>query len=181
MTANYAYWAASYLMTPVIGVFLVRMYNVSKHDMPSKPFEGETKLFFFGSMLVLLIFWPLVLVGFALDPWITSIGYRLDQRRNRFACKKQHFLTSVSVADAETSTKIVDPLHRVPNLPFGHLNPAWHEFLQEKRAGCTLWKFTIPGKADEDGSQWSEPAGRKRGYAWVRWGRVQAEFVYEWG
>jgi hypothetical protein len=156
------------------------MYNARKYDTLSKPIEHETKLFLFGSFLVLLIFWPLVLVGFALDPWITSIGYWLDRRRNRFACKSQHLLASVSVTDAEDGARIIDPLHRVPNLPFGHLNPTWHEFLQKKRAGCRLWKFTIPGNADENDPQWSTRAGGKVGYAWVRWRRVQAEFVYEW-
>jgi hypothetical protein len=184
MSAAYWAWTALYLMVPVVGIAVARAYNGRKQESLSKLFRDQTVLFSIGTVVVLLTFWPLVLMGFALDPWITKFGYWMDGRRNRFQCRPEHLLGSVAVRDAEVSAKVVDPLHRAPDMPFGHLNPAWQTFLKQRRLGYRLKSFCIPGTAPTamraGAPRWSTPRGRKLGYAWVRLWRVKAEFIYEW-
>ena len=174
-------WIALYVLTPVIGVFVGRAYNGRKRKLPPKVFEGETLLFSIGAGLALLIFWPLVAVAFAIDLWITKLGYWRDRRRNRFYCRPEHLLRRVTVEEAEADAKVVDLLDRTPNLPFGHLNPAWQAFLTKKKFGYRLKQFTIPGKpAREGGPEWSASKGRMVGFAWVGLRNVKAELICEW-
>jgi hypothetical protein len=182
MTADYWFWIGAYLMTPVVGVIVGRLYNQPKNGSFFAPIGRERRQFVIGSALVLVLLWPLVLLGFACDPWITSLGYWMDKRKRRFTCKPEHLMEKVSIADAEAAANIIDPLHRVHDVPFGHLNPAWHDFLKKKRLGYSLRKFTIPGKLEERSGapKWSAPSGRRVGYAWVGLRKVKAEFIYEW-
>jgi hypothetical protein len=169
-------------MVPVFGIAVARAYNGRKQVPLPKLFEEQTLLFSIGAVLVLLAFWPLVCVSLALDPWITKLGYWQDNRRYRYNCRPEHLLGSVTVAAAEASAKVVDPLHRAPVAPFGHLNPAWQVFLKQRRFGYRLKSFCIPGISPETfrGTRWTTPQGRKLGYAWVWLWRVKAEFIYEW-
>ena len=56
--------------------------------------------------------------------------------------------------------RVVDPLHAVPDVPFGHLNPAWKAFLGLKGEGEALWSFR---------ARWVD-----------RWGRVELHVGYVW-
>lgn len=185
MSAAYWPWVALYLMVPVVGIAVARAYNSRKQESLSKLFEGQTLLFSVGAILLLLVFWPLVCVGLALDPWIAKLGYWRDARRNRFQCRPEHLSGSVTVEDAEASGKVVDPLHRVPDLPFGHLNPVWRGFLKQRRFGYRLKSFSIPVHCPEaqafTGTCSATPQGQRLGYAWVGLWSVKAEFIYEWG
>jgi hypothetical protein len=184
MSAANLSWAALYFTVPVVGVIVGRSYNARKHGSKENPFEGQSVLFSIGVVLLLLTLWPLVILGFALDPWITNYGYWMDRRRNRFHCRPEHLLGSLTVRDAEVSAKVVDPLHRAPGVPFGHLNLAWRAFLAKKKFGYRLKAFCIPGTAADalhaGAPRWSTPKGRKLGYAWVGLRSVKGEFIYEW-
>ena len=96
-----------------------------------------------------------------------------------------HLLRKVSVQDALAASTVVDPLGRVPALPFGHLNKNWQSFLDAKQPGWQLWQFEVPGvvsgSRQRNQPQWALPRGRKAGYAWAtRWKRIEREFVTEW-
>ena len=185
MSAAYWAWVALYLMAPVVGVALARAYSGRKQESLPTLFKEQTLIFSICGLLVLLTFWPFVLIGLALDPWITKLGYWRDSRRYRYHCRPEHLLGRVTVEDAEASGKVVDPLHRAPDLPFGHLNPAWHAFLKQRRFGYRLKSFCIPGIPPDalhaGAPRWSEPQGRRQGYAWVALWKVKAEFIAEWG
>ena len=47
----------------------------------------------------------------------------------------------LSRAEIETREQVVDPLHAVPNLPFGHLNGVWQSFVDGLEPDCELWSF----------------------------------------
>jgi len=93
-------------------------------------------------------------------------------------------MTLVSISEAEVGAAVVDPRGRAPALPFGHLNPGWNAFLAKRQSGWKLWRFEIPGQLPaSDGGithRWSVPRGRKIGYAWAKWKRVEAEFISDW-
>ncbi len=174
-------WAALYVMTPVFVIISARLYMRFESDSLPKPFDRQTALTSIVMVLVLLTLWPLVAVGIALDPWKTTFGYRIDRRRDRFHSRQEHLLGMVSIAEAENGAMVVDPLHRVPDLPFGHLHAAWQEFKQKKKFWYRLRQFSIPGTPPgKNGPQRSRPQGQKLGYAWVGLGRIKAEFIYEW-
>jgi hypothetical protein len=183
MSGAYWGWAVLYVMTPVVGLGIGRKYSSRKQEPLAKLFEEQTLLFSIGFVLVLTVFWPLVLVSFALDPWISKIGYWLQRRRHRFHCQRKHLSGSVTVEVAEASAKVVDPLHRAPDLPFGHLNPAWHVFLKQRKFGYRLQSFRIPGiplVLPAEFPDYSVPLRRKVGYAWVGLWEIKAEFIHEW-
>lgn len=181
MRAEYWRWAGLYFVVPVVGVIVGRAFNSQKKESLSKLFEAETLLFSIGMVLLMLILWPLIAFGIALDPWITSVGYWLNRRRDRFKCRPEHLLGCLSIEQAEANAVVIDPRQRVPNLPFGHLNAAWQEFKQKKKFWYRLRQFSIPGTPPLKGdAQWSAQRGWKLGYAWVSLWRVKAEFLYEW-
>ena len=47
----------------------------------------------------------------------------------------------VSLVDIEAREVVDDPLHAVPNLPFGHLHGVWKAFLTGLEPGSELWSF----------------------------------------
>ena len=182
MTENFEYWVAAYLMVPLIVVIFGRVFCWAKHDSVPEFFGGESKLFAIGSMLIVFFLWPLLPLGFLLEPIFTALGDRIASRQRVFCCKAHHLLEKVSVTDAEAAAKVIDPLHRVPDRPFGHLNPAWQAFLKKRRFGYSLRKFVIPGDENSHArdSECSTPRGQMKGYTWVMWRFTKAEIIFEW-
>jgi hypothetical protein len=60
----------------------------------------------------------------------------------QFAVRKADLRERLSLAEAEARERVHDPLHAVPDLPFGHLNPAW-------KALCAEWHSGIHGEGEE--------------------------------
>jgi hypothetical protein len=171
MGSNYGWWVALYVLTPVVGIVFGRAYNARKRGSTGQFFEGQTLLFSVGAVLAILFFWPLVIVVFAIEPLAERLKHWRYKQQDRFHSRPEHLLGNATVHDAEAGAVVVDPLGRVPALPFGHLNAAWKAFLEKKKFWYRLQKFHIPGTLQ----------GQKAGYAWVVLGRVKAEFIYEWG
>ena len=148
------------------------------------PYKGETLLFSIGVTLVILFLWPLLILTMLLEPQCDDLKYRLAARRERFHCCREHLLESVTVESAERAATVMDPIHRVPDAPFGHLNAAWNAFLLRKRWGYRLRSFHIPGTPPdglhEGTPHWTVPRGGMLGYAWVGFWTIKAEFIYEW-
>lgn len=177
MHASLWYWALFYLMAPLVMIGIFRAYRYLRYRQNESPFGGEKPLFAIGSALLLLLLWPLLLPAVLLEE-----KFKLLDRINAFRSapwkfKKEHLTGLVSVEDAEARAKILDPLHRAPEVPFGHLNGEWKSFLAQKRLGYKLHGFAVP--AESPGQE--NPMLALRGYAWTRFGRVKAEFIFEWG
>ena len=71
-----------------------------------------------------------------------------DDLEPQFAVERADLLEPLSLQDIEQRERISDPLHAVPDLPFGHLNAAWAAFLMKSGSGGYLWAFTAIRKAD---------------------------------
>jgi hypothetical protein len=56
-------------------------------------------------------------------------------------CHRQTWSKKLSKAEIEAIEHINDPLHAVPNLPFGHLNRVWLAFVDGLEPECELWSF----------------------------------------
>jgi hypothetical protein len=177
-------WVIAYFVVPFVLFAVVRTYTFFKLGAKESPFKEESVLFNMGATIAAIALWPLVALGFAIGAVLESPQFLAIWRPKWFHCQRKHLLGSVTVEDAEASAKVVDPLHRAPDLPFGHLNPAWQAFLKQRRFGYRLKSFSIPGTSPDalhaGAPRWSTPLERKLGYAWVWMWQVKAEFIYEW-
>lgn len=58
-----------------------------------------------------------------------------------FAVNPTELLEKFTREEIETREIVRDPLQAVPDLPFGHLNDVWRQFLEKLPEGCELWSF----------------------------------------
>jgi hypothetical protein len=124
---------------------------------------------FAGQLLmypVVLLIWPVAVWIVIQDQFFSSETDWTPDPEAAFSCRRQHLIRVVLPDAAEAQAKVIDPLGRVPDLPFGHLNAGWCALLAGRQLGDTLWYFEVPGA--------------KRGYALVHSNKVRAEFVFEW-
>lgn len=59
-----------------------------------------------------------------------------------FAIEREHLQEQLTVDEIEKREFVIDPLKAVPELPFGHLNAAWHKFLKNRTENTELWSFS---------------------------------------
>lgn len=195
-------WFCIYLATGVAAILITRLVVfiiMRKRDRPS---EGLRNIFkamrdtrqqpikwkdlaeqYLLFVPLIFLLWPLAF-GMVLKDRFYPTVWKPDPE-DAFACHRKHLVRVVSPDAAEAEAKVVDPLGRVPDLPFGHLNAGWRALLANRQLGDLLWYFEIPGytpgpEAPPQRHHWSVPQGAKRGYALARSGKVRAEFVFEW-
>lgn len=183
MPDNLSTWLCLYFGFPI--VFLLALYAfklIRQRNMLSLPStrSSEGPVFMAVGFLVLLLVWPVVLIVLVADKCRPSHSLSVAP----FWHAQDNLQEQITIEAAEIAAKVVDPLQRTPHVPFGHLNPGWLAFLQEKKEGFTLYAFTSPGYPPdepwESGPKWSTYRYRKLGYAWVKSGKIKAEFIYEW-
>lgn len=79
-----------------------------------------------------------------------------------FQVEAEHLGNPVEISEIEATQMVFDPLRAVPDLPFGHLNAAWREFIGQMAGGDRLWTFTAQWQSD-----WGNPELRN-GYVIVK-------------
>ena len=145
------------------------MYRAIMADLRSKESRRVRWTRFAKEILMyplILLIWPLAIVIFIQSVCFPSNGHWTPDPEAAFNCRRQHLVRVVAPEAAEAEAKVVDPLGRAPDLPFGHLNAGWHALLADRQIGDSLWYFVVPGA--------------KRGYALVHSSKVRKEFVFEW-
>ena len=113
-----------------------------------------------AAILVVAV-WPVAIYMKVKEMLQKKESYVSPEERE-FAVEREHLLERLTVQEIEMREVVTDPLKAAPDLPFGHLNAAWHEFLQGKPDGAELWSFS---------AQWQTTWGRKEqrcGYAAVQ-------------
>ena len=90
-----------------------------------------------------VLFWPVVVIWVVKDR-LSSRAYenRIISEPEAFKVKKENLIEMISIEDIESYEMIVDPLNAVPNVPFGHLNPAWQQFKQKLQSEDEIWLFS---------------------------------------
>lgn len=81
-----------------------------------------------------------------------------------------HLQARTSVREVERLERISDPLHAVPDVPFGFLHPAWRRFVELLADDDELWSFSARWR-----DAWTVEL--HQGYAILRGGEVRAYFV----
>ena len=68
----------------------------------------------------------------------------------------------MTLDEVEAQETIYDPLGGAPNIPFGHLNPAWLEFRENLTPEDQIWSFSSVRDTD-----WGDQESKK-GYVIVK-------------
>lgn len=85
--------------------------------------------------------WPIVRYSIDLKIIPRSIGLpRVEDRE--FAVTQDDLLQPISIEKIEELERVFDPMGAAPDLPFGHLNAAWHRFLLNLEPGDVIWTFS---------------------------------------
>ena len=137
----------------------------------------EDTLVYGIASICILVAWPAFIVW-----WLLQKRYKpdaiVDEYENDFICNMVNLVSQVTPIEAEVFNRVHDPLGKVPNLPFGHLNKAWGRLLAEMTEPADqLWTFFIPQGSDI--GIYRSVSGDMRGYAIVRKGKIVGELVVE--
>ena len=125
-----------------------------------------------AAILVVAV-WPVAVYMKAKEMLQKKDGTEIEKERE-FAVERQHLQERLTVQEVERREVVTDPLKAVPELPFGHLNAAWQEFLNGHVDGGELWSFS---------ARWQTTWGRKElrsGYTIVQGGAPGAYFLTVW-
>ncbi len=115
-----------------------------------------------SSLLLIVVFvflfipcWPILL-------YIKIKGtYFAPPPAPTFAITSPDLIELFTVEAIEQREMVSDPLNAVPNVPFGHLNQAWKDFIAELGAEDQLWSFSSTWKLSFGGHE------LKKGYVIV--------------
>lgn len=130
------------------------------------------------AIAAMALLWPAFLVWSVLKARKDK-AHELEEDEPEFDCTPQYLVAKVDPVDAELTSYVIDPLNKVPPLPFGHLNTAWGNFLAEMLDPADeLWSFYIP-KGEPCGPHGFSSSGEIRGFAKVRNGKILGEFITE--
>jgi len=75
------------------------------------------------------------------DKAARSVPWTLTDEEAEFRVMKADLLQKLSLAEIEANERVFDPLHAVPDLPFGHLNKVWQAFVNGLESESELWSF----------------------------------------
>jgi hypothetical protein len=110
--------------------------------------------------------------------------YEGKKNHNQFYIRPKHLYRKITVSEAEAEATVLDPLGRVPELPFGHLNAGWIALGVKMALDVEFWRAFDPGAESnhlsESAPKWAKPRGWREGYALLRKKMIQAEFIFKW-
>lgn len=137
----------------------------------------EIGLFILGFVCV-VVGWPGFLIWYFKDKR-DEVNRQEWQALPDFECAPQYLVKQVNPIDAEIASYVIDPLGKVPSLPFGHLNKGWVNFLADMTDDADeMWSFYIP-QGSKTGKYQFECSSDIRGYARVSKGKILGEFIIE--
>ncbi len=124
---------------------------------------------FLGSTF-LICFWPIGLYMKIREVFNSKDVLEIEEDEE-FSVKEGDLLERLSQQEIEDRELVYDPLNAVPELPFGHLNMAWCNFLNQISDGDELWSFTAKWK-----TEWSR-GEYLSGYVIVNGGNPATHFL----
>ena len=92
------------------------------------------------AVLFIVVLWPLLVAMFIQDRRLTQERRNFENHPN-FGVQHKDLISKLERAEIERNERVVDPMHAVPDVPFGHLNSAWKAFEQTITEGDELWSF----------------------------------------
>lgn len=196
------HWLAGYLSTGItlilLGRLIVKVFHKDERSewvkATVKAIKGdkspkEKRRQFFkdviaGALIVLV--WPIAFAVLIKELALSNATRELPEvKPPHFKSSKEALVESVNPLEVESESIVLDPLGRVPQLPFGHLNEGWRQLRAHLRPGDVLWRFATPGSTSESAQKSNRlinggPVSEVKGYAIVRNGLIVHEFLIEW-
>ena len=121
---------------------------------PKNTWKQRVANAFLYPLVIVFVFvplWPLLVSVQFNFPWHKlkfwtskaepSIPWTLPVEEPAFKVSMSDLVEKLNRAEIEALEQVDDPLHAVPNLPFGHLNSVWQVFVDGLEPDCELWSF----------------------------------------
>ena len=153
---------------------LINRYLKKQKDDDSEPSSWrslfESKPTTLGDKFIEWFLAPFVAISLVILGWPFLIYLAIKEHlyptlpyvEKVFQVESEHLGNSVEVGDIEAKERVFDPLGAVPDLPFGHLNAAWSEFIGQMADGDRLRTYSANWQSD-----WGNPELRE-GYVIVK-------------
>ena len=149
-------------------------------ERPERPwhYRLREKLVIPGAILLITVCWPIAIY--------MAIKDLIDKKMNRdkeeieypFIARPQYLLEECSRSQIEAENIYSDPLNGVSSLPFGHMNKAWVEFVNQLSSEGKLHRFKTP--KDTPFGEYGELLEQAvEGYAITCNGQIVCEFINE--
>lgn len=199
MTFSDGVWAYALTGLGVVPLLRVLLFFFHNGERPAQWFKEVRQSFaskktwrawsnsllkWIGLWGLFVLIWPIA-TSFVLYLLIfeTPVSKHLESDDLEFTCKKHDLIRKVEPIDLEAISYVIDPLKRVPGLPFGHLYDGWVKLLAQLEQGDQLWEFRTQGWISEkpDAPKYLKPRNVVSGYAIVRNQKIVEEFFCSWG
>jgi hypothetical protein len=145
------------LVLVVVWDWYASLYVVSSKSMTDR-------LIVVAAAIVVVPVWPIVLIVQLRD--IAKYIADPPARFKKFKVTRKHLVKRISIQEVERLELVIDPFGAVPDVPFGFLNGAWLQFVNDLRPADSLWVLSARAV---NGFQMEE----RQGYAILRWGRIK--------
>ena len=123
--------------------------------------------------VAIVAFWPAA-IAFAIHFYRRKdqvAGTIEEFEPKQFIVQRADLIECIAIGEIESKEFVHDPLHSVPEVPFGHLNPAWTEFRRKIEASDEIWSY------QSEWGKYGHPTELRVGYAALRHGSIVAHFV----
>jgi hypothetical protein len=199
MSADLQFWVITYLVAGLgfllIARLLVKLLYKDKRSefvkemmsaLENNKSPTEKRRKFFKNIAVgglAIAVWPLTFTILVNELRNSSRNDHSLNEEPKFKCANKDLLEIVNALEVEAKSKILDPLGRVPDVPFGHLNKGWRRLRRQVRPGDVMWSFKTSGYAsstDGKGPRYNSPHDIVSGFAIVRNKQIVAEFQTQW-
>jgi len=119
------------------------------------------------AVLVMAPLWPLGIPVVILAEIQERGSLRSLERRERsFAPRMKDLVARLDIEAIEARELVSDPLGGAPQLAFGHLNPAWHNFIAQLPPDAQLWSYAVVWKSAVGGRE------QRKGYVALQSGQI---------
>lgn len=163
-------WWTWYLGIGLLVLVLVVVWDwyASLYVVSSKSLTD--RLIVVAAAIVVVPVWPIVLFVQLRDiaKHIANPPEK-SKKFKKFKVARKHLVKRISVQEVERLERLellVDPLGAVPDVPFGFLNGAWQQFVNDLRPADSLWVLSARAMNGFQMEEW-------QGYAILRWGRIK--------
>ena len=122
------------------------------------------------SLALVIVFWPVAVLMFAKSSFDKSRREKAATAA-AFRISKDNLVEKLTISEIEKREMVSDPHNAVPDLPFGHLNKPWVNYLDELQPDGEIWSFSMKWEYEWSG------AHKVEGYAAFRDGHVGPHFI----
>lgn len=144
------------LVILVLGARARQNWN-KRSERGERPPLSKTLARYTLTVVITVVLWPLVIPLLIVGEIQERRSWRyLEKRERSFAPKIKDLVAQFNIEAIEARELVSDPLGGAPRLAFGHLNPAWHNFIAQLPPDAQLWSYAVVWKSAFGGREQRE-------------------------